>query len=81
VSQLDLFPVITGVSHEAQWPTWANTEKPWSRLDGILQRPTLAGYIWLSDGYADPDSDYVRRFGLAWCCVVVAAVLSLRGGR
>jgi hypothetical protein len=70
-------PEITGVSHEVQWPTWRNTLTP---RGSILDRAPFPGWFWVSDTFAAPDSDYTRRFGLAWCCVVVAAVLMLRRG-
>ena len=61
------------VPHRAEWPEWHNVERPWAQTRGILKRPSLAGYVWISDTYAHPESDYAERFGLAWCCVVVAA--------
>ena len=76
--ELDVTPQIEGVSFGAEWPEWEHRNVEWCRLSDILKPPPFPGDIWCCDSYAHRDSDYVRRYGLAWCCVVVAAVLLLR---
>jgi hypothetical protein len=68
---------ITGVSESAEWPKWSDFNAIHG-FDDITKGPDIAGWQYLGGRFVAKDSDSWRRYGLAWCCVAVAAAMLLR---